>query len=83
MSLIVSGLFLLLLVSGSSCQSDVETGDPGLVYKIEGKVVPPETPPPDWHSVTTVTIDGGKRRSFLKEDNSFVFQVNDFHFEPI
>ena len=75
MSWIVSGLVLLLSVSGSFSQSDVETGDTSQVCKIEGKVVPPENPPPDWHSVTTVTIDGGKRRSFLKEDNSFVFQV--------
>ena len=75
MSWIVSGLFLLLSVSGSFCQSEVESGDSSQVYKIEGKIIPPENPPPDWHSVTTVTIDGGKRRSFLKEDNSFVFQV--------
>ena len=78
MSWIVRGLFLLLSVSGYFCQSDVETGDPSQVYKIEGKIIPPDNPPPDWHSVTTVTIDGGKRRSFLKEDNSFVFQVTVF-----
>jgi len=56
------------------CEADVETGDPGQIYKIEGKILPPDNIPPDWHSITTVTIDGGKRRAFLKEDNSFVFQ---------
>merc|ERR1712037_848360 len=30
--------------------------------------------PANWLTVTTVTLDGGKRRAFLKEDNSFVFQ---------
>ena len=83
MSCRVSGLFLLLSVSGYFCQSDVETGDTSQVYKIEGKIIPPENPSPDWHSVTTVTIDGGKRRSFLKEDNSFVFQVRNFHSEVV
>merc|ERR1712013_827739 len=43
-------------------------------YKIEGKVTPPDVKPANWLTVTTVTLDGGKRRAFLKEDNSFVFQ---------
>ena len=30
-----------------------------------------------WLSDTTVIVDGGKRRVFLKEDNSFVIQVLD------
>merc|ERR1712080_574367 len=48
----------------------------GLVgsYKIEGKVTPPDVKPANWLTVTTVTLDGGKRRAFLREDNSFVFQ---------
>ena len=48
----------------------------GLVgsYKIEGKVTPPDVKPANWLTVTTVTLDGGKRRAFLKEDNTFVFQ---------
>ena len=72
---LVRVLCLMLTVSMSRCDSEPEPSDPGQVYKIEGKILPPDTPPPDWHSVTTVTIDGGERRSFLKEDNSFVFQV--------
>merc|ERR1712203_285447 len=43
-------------------------------YRIEGKVMPPDNPAPDWLSVTTVTLDGGKRRAFLRDDHSFVFQ---------
>ena len=70
----VSVLFLSL-VSLTYGDSDPESGDTGEVYKIEGKVTPPDNPAPDWLSVTTVTIDGGVRRAFLKEDNSFAFQV--------
>ena len=44
-------------------------------YKIEGKVSPPDLKPGNWYSATTVLLDGGKRKAFLKEDNSFVFQV--------
>ena len=60
---------LAVLVAGQ------EEGE-GLVgiYKIEGKVTPPDVKPANWLTVTTVTLDGGKRRAFLKEDNSFVFQ---------
>jgi len=43
-------------------------------HKIEGRVTPPDSRPANWFTVTTVTLDGGKRRAFLKEDNSFVFQ---------
>jgi len=65
------------------------------IYKIEGKVTPPDVKPPGWVSQTVVTIDGGKRRAFLKEDNSFVFQAlssgtylvevqnPDYMFEPV
>ena len=64
-----------LLTYADKGDSDQESGDTGEVYKIEGKVTPPDNPAPDWLSVTTVTIDGGARKAFLKEDNSFVFQV--------
>merc|ERR1719166_823048 len=73
-TVLVSVLCLILTVSKSRGEAEPEAGDPGQLYKIEGKIQPPDIPPPDWHSVTTVTIDGGKRRAFLKEDNSFVFQ---------
>jgi len=49
-------------------------GEQDQVYRIEGKVTPPDPPPPGWLSSTAVTLDGGRRRAFLKEDNSFVFQ---------
>ena len=68
-------LFTLSLSTWTHGQSDIETDSSGEVYKIEGKVSPPDNPPLDWLSITTVTIDGGKRRAFLKDDNSFVFQV--------
>jgi len=43
-------------------------------YKIEGKVTPPDVRPADWLSSTSVSLDGGVRKAFLKEDNTFVFQ---------
>ena len=68
--------FSLTLTSLTQGESDTESGEnSGEVYKIEGKVTPPDNPAPDWNSVTTVTVDGGLRRAFLREDNSFVFQV--------
>ena len=66
------------LVSFTHAQSSVaeEAGEGGAEsYKIEGKVTPPDNPAPDWLSVTSVTLDGGKRRAFLRDDHSFVFQV--------
>jgi len=62
----------LLLCMVITCLGD-DTQE-GESYKIEGKVTPPDMKPNNWLSLTTVTIDGGKRRAFLKEDNSFVFQ---------
>ena len=70
-------LFSILFLSFTHGQTDSESeAGSGESYKIEGKVIPPDNPPPDWLSITTVSIDGGKRRAFLKEDNSFVIQVN-------
>ena len=65
------------LMSLTHAQSDTaEAGEGGESYKIEGKVTPPDNPAPDWLSITTVTLDGGKRRAFLRDDHSFVFQVD-------
>jgi len=64
---------LLLLLSLASVARSVEKEEDTL-YKIEGKVTPPDVKPPNWLSHSTVTIDGGRKRAFLKEDNSFVFQ---------
>jgi len=77
MKLILSSLVILLTsilcTQGQTDTLDHDSGQAGL-YKIEGKVTPPDVLPAGWYSKTTVTIDGGKRRAFLKEDNSFVFQ---------
>jgi len=51
---------------------DVDEGEGS--YKIEGKLTPPDSKPANWLSATSVSLDGGRRRAFLKEDNSFVFQ---------
>ena len=78
MKLILSSLVILLTsilcTQGQTDSLESESGQTGL-YKIEGKVTPPDVLPSGWYSKTTVTIDGGKRKAFLKEDNSFVFQV--------
>ena len=71
-SMIIFIVIVGYTVGHSDGDSDSVTGE---TYKIEGKVTPPDNPPPDWLSVTTVSLDGGKRRAFLKDDNSFVFQV--------
>ena len=67
--------FSLVSLTYAHAQSDAEAGENTENYKIEGKVTPPDNPAPDWLSVTTVTLDGGKRRAFLRDDQSFVFQV--------
>ena len=63
-------VLMACLVAGQEEGEGVGVGS----YKIEGKVTPPDVKPANWLTVTTVTLDGGKRRAFLKEDNSFVFQ---------
>jgi hypothetical protein len=64
-------------------------------YVIQGKLTPPDVSSLSWLSDTTVIVDGGRRRVFLKEDNSFVIQglnsgsylvevVNpDYMYEPV
>ena len=64
---------------GQTENTDPENTQTG-AHKIEGKVTPPDVLPSNWLSKTYVTIDGGRRKAFLKEDNSFVFQVNFFPF---
>jgi len=58
-----------VLVAAAAAEEEAEG-----TYKIEGKVTPPDVKPANWLTVTTVTLDGGRRKAFLKEDNSFVFQ---------
>ena len=69
--------FSLVSLTYAHAQTDPAEAGEGAEqnYKIEGKVTPPDNPAPDWLSVTTVTLDGGKRRAFLRDDQSFVFQV--------
>jgi len=68
--------FSLVSLTYAHAQTDPAEAGEGAEqnYKIEGKVTPPDNPAPDWLSVTTVTLDGGKRRAFLRDDQSFVFQ---------
>ena len=63
-------------IRGQSDSADGGSEAGADVYRIEGKVMPPDNPAPDWLSVTTVTLDGGKRRAFLRDDHSFVFQAS-------
>ena len=44
-------------------------------YRIEGKVTPPDLKTHGWMSDVTVIVDGGRRRAFIGEDNSFTIQV--------
>ena len=76
--ILVSLVFLLSSILCTLGQTDNLEPDPAQtgLYKIEGKVTPPDQLPTDWLSRTSVTIDGGRRRAFLKEDNSFVLQVD-------
>jgi len=62
-------LWLCLAILVSAEETEVENG-----HKIEGKVTPPDVRPSNWFTDTSITLDGGKRRTFLREDNSFVFQ---------
>ena len=79
----LSPLLLLLLTVGSLPEAWAEEGGEDLLYKIEGKVVPPDSRPARWHSTVTLVVDGGKRRAFLKEDNTFQFNVSRFWSETI
>lgn len=69
------------------------------LYTIEGKVYPPEflgiSNRENWQLGTTVTINGGEFKGFLREDGSFVIssvpsgsyvvEINnsDYFFEPV
>ena len=71
----LSSFSLVSLTHAQSDRAEEVTEGGAENYKIEGKVTPPDNPAPDWLSVTSVTLDGGKRRAFLRDDHSFVFQV--------
>jgi hypothetical protein len=61
----------VLLVRGD----DDQVGDGEGSYKIEGKITPPDVRSHNWFTDVTIVADGGKRRAFLRDDNSFVFQA--------
>jgi len=61
-----------LLCVASIVASQEETQDTG--HRIEGRVTPPDVRPSTWLTDTVIALDGGRRRTFLREDNSFVFQ---------
>ncbi len=65
---------LLVLVTASSCHSASEDEEPETValFKIEGKVIPPEQKPRDWAWDTKIMVDGGRKIGYVKEDNTFV-----------
>ena len=65
---LVAGLLLGVL-------SEEEVGDGEGNYKIEGKLTPPDVKSLNWISDVSIILDGGKRRTFLNEDNSFSIQV--------
>ena len=37
-----------------------------MFHQIEGKVIPPDPKPADWHWLTRILVDGGKKLTFLK-----------------
>ena len=43
------------------------------LFTIEGKVIPPEPKPSDWHWTTTILIDGGVvKTAFIKVTHTYV-----------
>jgi len=91
---IVTSLFAVITQTQASGEDETKTEGEG-TYTIQGKLTPPDIKSVSWLSDTTVLVDGGKRRVFLREDSSFVIQglssgsylvevVNpDYMYEPI
>ena len=89
-------LSLLSLPSSSSDSSSSSSSSsaPSL-FRVEGKVYPPDQRPRAWFSDTRIVVDGGRKVGFLKEDNTFVVSglpsgsylvevVNpDYFYEPV
>ncbi len=102
MASLLPSLLVCLLVSASSSLASEDSADsssssPSL-YSIHGKVYPPDNQlrhDPDWYWKTKVSVDGGRKVGFVKEDNTFVVHglpsgsyvvevVNpDFAYEPV
>ncbi|XP_023339482.1 ER membrane protein complex subunit 7 homolog [Eurytemora carolleeae] len=64
---VLSGLLAVVL-------TEEESGEGEGNYKIEGKLTPPDVKSLNWVSDVSIILDGGKRRTFLNEDNSFSIQ---------
>ena len=65
---VLSGLLAVVLTEEESVEGEGN-------YKIEGKLTPPDVKSLNWVSDVSIILDGGKRRTFLNEDNSFSIQV--------
>ena len=57
-----------ILDDDSSASGSISEGN---LYKIEGKISPPDVKSLDFYWRTRVMIDGGKKVGFIKEDNTF------------
>jgi hypothetical protein len=66
-------LVVLSLLAGVRGEEEVGEGEGS--YRIEGKITPPDVRSHTWFTEVTIVTDGGKRRAFLRDDNSFVFQA--------
>eukprot|EP00088_Acartia_fossae_P064574 TRINITY_DN794_c0_g1_i14.p1 TRINITY_DN794_c0_g1~~TRINITY_DN794_c0_g1_i14.p1 ORF type:complete len:240 (-),score=75.99 TRINITY_DN794_c0_g1_i14:259-945(-) len=87
--------FTSLIMVHAAEEDNKASGEGEGSYSIQGKLTPPDLKSLSWLSDTTVIVDGGTRRVFLKEDNSFVIQgltsgsylvevVNpDYMYEPV
>jgi hypothetical protein len=63
------------LLAGVRGEEEVGEGEGS--YRIEGKITPPDVRSHTWFTEVTIVTDGGKRRAFLRDDNSFVFQARE------
>lgn len=67
--LITHVISTLNVALGAELEVEVENGNS---FQIEGKIAPPDLKPKDWYWTTKISLEGGKRMGYLKEDNSFV-----------
>ncbi len=63
---VLPGVALALLMLASSSLSEVEVASAPPLFRVEGKVYPPDQRPRDWFSDTRVVVDGGRKVGFLK-----------------
>jgi hypothetical protein len=64
--------FLILTLVTSETELNADSGNqdegPGSngVFQFEGKILPPDNKPLNWHWTTRILIDGGRRVAFIK-----------------